>query len=97
MFIENGFKDVLVGSELFRALNVGQGELKSPVQTQKIQEIAEYLNSHPDPMFVIGRVKNNKGTMSNLDFLTSYVKLSKEKTMAQEKMVQLDKDLKFYE
>lgn len=95
--IDNGFKDVLVGTELFRALDITQKELMSPIQMDKIKEIAGYLNEHQDPMFVIGRIRNNKGTMPNLDYLTSYVKLNKQKGELSRQLEQVEKDIKFYE
>lgn len=93
-----GFDDVLVGTELYRALNIGAGEMMSPIQVDKIKEIAEYLNDHPDPLFEIGHlVRANKNPqMSNLDFFTSYVKLAKEKSQIQNKLKELEKQLSYY-
>lgn len=95
--VDNGFKDVLVGTELFRALDITGRELSSPIQVEKIKEIAGYLNEHQDPMFVIGRIRNNKGTMPNLDYLASYVKLNKTRSELQGQLERVDKDLKFYD
>lgn len=93
-----GFSDVMVGAELYRTLNVGAGELMSPVQTEKLKEIAEYLNGHPDPLFEIGHLSraNKNPQMSNLDFFTSYVKLSKEKSQIENKLKELNKELSHY-
>lgn len=95
--VDNGFKDVLVGTELFRALDITSKELSSTIQVGKIKEIASFLNDHQDPMFVIGRIRHNKGTMPNLDYLASYVKLHKTKTELQGQLEKIDKDLKFYD
>jgi len=96
--IESGFNDVFTGDELFRALDINEGDMKSPIIQNKIVDIAKFLNESPDPMFVITRIRNNKSsTMNNLDYLHSYVQLNRQKTQIEEQLSKVTKDLKMYE
>ena len=96
--LENNFKDIIVGTELFRSLGVNDYELKDSVSSQKLMEIASFLNEHPDPLFVISKVRNNKNrNMSNLDFLSGYVGLQRRKSDALKKVESINKDLSYYE
>lgn len=75
MFTELGFKDVFIGSELYKYLGVTEGDMKHPHTAAKLTAIAKYINGHTDPLWVIKRVTRNKSSMSNLDYLASYVEL----------------------
>lgn len=94
---QSGFKDVLVGAELFRHLNIGTAEFNNPSKMGQIKEIAEFLNDHPDPYFIIGMTRNNKSpNMDNLEFLAGMVRLEKNRTTILKQLEETDKQLKHY-
>jgi len=93
-----GFNDLFVGTQLFRALGVPSYEFTAdPIKFSKLQTLAKFLNKHPDPNWVIERIKNNKTNMSNLDFLTSYALLASKKSEMAEQLKGVEKDMTPYE
>lgn len=88
---EAGFNDILVGTELYAATKMSQADMMDPHKAAQIREIADFLNSHPDPIFLIGTlVRGNKSpNMSNLEYIASYVKLNKARK-------EIDRQLKSY-
>jgi len=95
---EAGFKDIFVGTELFKALGVPSYEFTAdPIKMQKLKTLAGFLNEHPDPSFVISRIRNNRTNMSSLDYLTSYAMLGKERAVTASKLSDLEKEMKKYE
>jgi len=98
IFSENGIGDALVGAELFRALEISASDLASPQVQGRVREIAEFLGNQQDPLFTIGRVKNNKSPhMSNLEYLHGYVQLQKSRERVSKELEKLNKDISFYE
>lgn len=94
---QNGFNDVLVGGEFFHALDVTDADLVSPVNQKKVNEIAQFLNEHPDPLFVISMVRNNRSPhMSNLDFLAGYVQLEKRRGDLQNQLDYVKNEISYY-
>jgi hypothetical protein len=94
----NNFNELDVGVNLIKTLDITEGDMLSPVIQAKVSDIAEYLNEHPDPNFVVGLVKHNKSQeMSNLDYLAGYVKLNFLKDKLMKQIAQTEKDIKFYE
>lgn len=92
-----GFKDLFVGTALWKALGVPSYEFTDPVKFQKLQTLAKFLNNHPDPQWVIDNIRHNKTNMSNLDFLTSYAMLSQKKMQQAEDMKKTEDEIKPYE
>lgn len=93
-----GFKDLFVGTSLWKALGVPSYEFSAdPVKFQKLQTLAKFLNNHPDPNWVIGNLRHNKTNMSGLDFLTSYAMLSQKKMQQAEEMKKTEDEIKPYE
>ena len=97
-FSNTGFSDVMVGAELYKAVGLKPYEFSDPIQSAKIKEIADFLNGHPDPSYVLKNVprKNKSPNMSNLDYLLSYVKLNKEKQGLMSQLEDVDKSLRYY-
>lgn len=94
---EYGFNDVLVGSELFQKLEISDGDMMSPTVQRKVREIAEYLSTQDDPLFVIGRVNHNKSPhMNNLDYLLSYVQLQKKRAQIEKEKKEVERELSYY-
>lgn len=92
------FNDISVGTDFFQKLDITQGDLMSPVNERKIQEIAEFLNDHPDPHFIVDMIRHNRSPhMSNLDFLTGFVQLNKKRAKLEGELSKVVKDIKFYE
>lgn len=91
------FNNIFIGTELQKAINMYPSEASMPENLAKIKDIAEFLNAHQDPMLVIDKVKNNKTSMKNIDFLFGYVHLNKQKQEMSKKMEELDKQIKSYE
>ncbi len=95
-FSDVGFKDELVGAELFKTVNAGFSPIL-PGDFSKLRDIAEYLNEHPDPVGVINKAKYKKSSsMTPLDFIHSYVSLDKERMMHAQKVSEYEKQLKYY-
>lgn len=93
-----GFKDIFVGASLWKALGVPSYEFSSnPDKFQKLQTIAKFLNTHPDPIWVIDRLKYNKTNMSGLDFLTSYAQIATKKAEMINQLQEVDAEMKQYE
>ena len=92
-----GFKSIEVGAMLFSALKLPTYEISEPGTFEKIKEVAEFLNDHEDPSFIISqlsrRVMDGK---QKLDFLTGLAKLEKEKEFMKRKLSNIDKELKHY-
>ena len=90
--------DVEVGSKLFGTLGITQIELNDPTQSGKLSKIAEFFNSHPDPMFAIESVarSNQNPNISQLDHFTSFVLLSNTKAEITSKLDEVNNQLKFY-
>lgn len=96
---DSGIKDVLIGAELFRALSITPDELyNSPQEFAKFKGITDYLNSHQDPLSVIGKIRNNKSPhMNNLEYLSGYVALSQEHEQLTKKAESIKKQLSYYD
>lgn len=93
-----GFKDQFVGGALFKALNVPNYEFQAdPIKAEKLKTIAKYLNDHIDPHWVIERLRNNKSSMSSLDFLASYSLLGMQRAEHAEKLKAAEAEMKKYE
>ena len=92
------FQELDVGTKLIRVLDVTEGDLRSPMNESKLIELAEFLNEHPDPHFILEMTKYNKSPhMNNLDFLVGYTQLNKKKVQLSKELDKVDKDIKFYE
>jgi hypothetical protein len=93
-----GANDLEVGVELYKSLNLSAIDLKEPWRFSALREISEYLNSIPDAAFVVRKVvsTNKNPQRSNLEHLASYVRLSKDKMATENKIKELEKQLKYY-
>lgn len=92
------FNDLDVGVDFIKTLNLTEGDLMSPITENKVVEIIDFLNNHPDPKFVTGLTKYNRSQeMSNLDYLVGYVKLNTLRNGLLKQVSQVEKDIKFYE
>lgn len=93
-----GFKDLFVGTELFRALNVPSYEFSAdPIKFSKLRNIAQFLNNHPDPNWVIGRIKNNKTSLGPLDYLNNYATLGLKRSHLSRDLKETDEEMRQYE
>lgn len=92
------FNDIEVGVNFIKTLNIAEEDMAFPTNEMKVREVAEYLNEHPEPDFIIGLTKNNRSpNMNNLDFLTGYVKLNKKRDELERALARVVRDIKFYE
>lgn len=93
-----GFNDILVGTELYRNLQLSPADLDDNITFSKIRDIAEFLNNHPDPIFVVNSVlrSNKNPQIKQLDHLWGYVELNNQKSVFEGKIKQLEKELEYY-
>jgi len=97
IFGKAGVNDLEVGTALFNTLGLTFVDMSIPGRAEKIKEIAEFLNLHTDPHYVIGLTKYNKSSdLDNLDYLLGYTRLSKQKMELMDKVNKIDEELKFY-
>ena len=98
VFTDMGFRDILIGSELFRALKISEGDMLSPITVSQIQEIANFLNDDIDPMFTIDRLSrsNKNPSRSNIEHFSSFIKLSNNKQELKKTLEEVDRQLEFY-
>ena len=91
--------DMEVGVELYKALNLSRAEFADGTQTAKLKDIAEFLNNHPDPVFIIRSVirSNKNPNIKNIDHLWTYVQLNNKKRDLENRINKLNNELKYYE
>ena len=92
------FSDVTVGANLYMALGLNPAETTIPENFSKVKAIAEYLNGHPDPHWLVNHLsRKNMSGMKPLDFFHSYVSLQGDKSSHIREIERLDKELKYYD
>lgn len=98
-FSDIGFRDPMLGAEIFTLLKVSDSTLKDPSQVTKLQEIAGFLNGYEDAGFVVERAlrKNPSKGMNEIDAILSFVKLHKERASTKEKLALVERELSYYE
>lgn len=95
----DNFRDIEIGATLFKALQMSHLAMQDSREMAKINEIAEYVNTLPDPIWAIQRVAKGTaklGDQKPIDHFLSYVRLEKEKGALAEKIKILDKELSLY-
>ena len=93
-----GVRDIFIGTQLFKTLGLSLTDIQAhPEKMQKMQQIASYLNNHPDPLWVIDRVRNNRTSMSPLDFLATYAQLGEQHQRQAAALKDTEKEMKMYE
>lgn len=93
-----GVKNAELGLRLVDTIKMPAHELFLPINVAKVQAISQFLNNHPDPDFVLSRVKNNKSpNMSNIDFLYGYAKLGTQYNELSNALQKIKSEMSFYE
>ena len=98
-FSEMGVNNIELGVALHRYLGLNSIENQQPDNMNKVREISEFFNDHPEAVGTLERVarSNKNPNIKNVDHLLSFVSLSKEKFSLLNKIDDLNKQLKFYE
>ena len=98
-FSEMGVDDIELGVVLHRTLELNEFDLSMPDKMNRVKEISEFMNQHPDAISTIERVarSNRNPNISQLDHLTSFVSLSKEKLRILDGLDSINNQLKYYE
>jgi hypothetical protein len=86
------------GVALFQALNLSISDRADPIKMDQVKEIGEYLNSHPEPTWLIRTLvdKNKVPNRSNLEHILSYVRMDKERMAKQAEIDALTNGLRYY-
>lgn len=96
-FTDTGVNDIGVGVALYQAIGVKPYDNKDPNFLEKMRYITDYLNQHPDPHYIIGKIRNNKSpNMSNIDFIHSYVMLVRKKDDMENELKKISKEIEYY-
>lgn len=98
-FSDMGVVDIETGVALHRALNLTTYDLQMPETMRQINEIADFMNQHPDAVGTINRVvrANKNPNITGLDHMLGFVALSKQKLAKLSEIDVLNNELKFYE
>ena len=98
-FTDMGVDDIEVGVSLHKALGLNEFDLSMPDKMRQLQEIAEFMNIHPDAVGTVERVarSNKNPNISQLDHMLGFVSLSKEKLKILDGLDNINNQLKFYE
>lgn len=91
--------DIEIGVALFDALQISPGDLMSPPILEKMRTITNFFNDKTEAAQVIKRVtRSNKSPhLKNIDHLTAYVELAKQKELKLKEIGVLDNELGYYE
>ena len=98
-FSDMGVNDIEIGVALHKTLALNEFDLSMPEKMRQLQEIAEFMNDHPDAVGTIERVarSNKNPNISNLDHMIGFVALSKQKLGILNKLDEINNQLKYYE
>ncbi len=98
-FTDMGVNDIELGVILHQTLGLGEFDLQIPDNMNKLREIAEFMNIHPDAVGTVQRVgrSNKNPNTSQIDHMMAFVALSKEKLRVLDGLDDINNQLKFYE
>jgi len=98
-FSDMGVNDIELGVVLHRTLGINEFDLSMPDNMNKLREISEFMNQHPDAVSTVERVarSNRNPNTSQLDHMMGFVSLSKEKLRILDGLDNINNQLKYYE
>jgi hypothetical protein len=96
-FEEAGFRDPLLGAEVFRLLDIGDAILSDSIEVTKLKEVGEFVSHFHDGAYVLQKALRRNPGMKPLDAALGFVKLRKEYMDVNKKKQELEKELSFYE
>ena len=93
-----GFSDINKAAEMLSLLKIDSANLKT-VDSLKLREIAEFIESYEDGLFIAENVlrKRQNSDISPVDHLTGYIRLRKQLMSLNKQTEALKEELSFYE
>ena len=83
-------------AELMALLGVNNDDFKDTMRTKRIQEVMEFLKTHPDPKFFVYKAVGSK-QVDRIDFVHEYIHFYTEKREAEQQKAVLDSKIAVYD
>ena len=88
--------DAVKGAEIMNLLGISPYMLNDPQTFGKVKEVMSYMKNLPDTAFFVSRITTGKVVPSRLDHVWSYIQVLNKKEDAQNKLMDIEKNLRSY-